>query len=111
MAKKFTLPKFPSDPVLIDFGDGVDRELRYDMGTMREMAESGISPHEFAGGRLMEIIWWGLQNRDGLEGPAQLERIIPAAANGLLVGALVASVTGSYPKPDEDDPNATGQTA
>lgn len=105
MSEAFT---YPTESVTVNLGDGVERELRYDMGVMRRLKKmfgqsimTGEALQSIDEDRLPELLFEGLKDREGIvDADALAARIIPAAVP-YLIKQFTLAFTGSFPEGSE----------
>ena len=112
------LEKFipPTDPVVVDLGDGKDRELRYTMATLRRLRKkfgvpvlTGELLRSIDEDKLPELLFEGLVDKNKITVDAIAEMIVPAATP-YLVQQFLAAFTGAFPAPDPNDKSSQPAT-
>lgn len=107
---------YPTDSVTIDLGDGVEREIRYSMGSMRRLKKlfgaaelsgilSGLNEDRFP-----ELLYEGLVDKSSIASAEDLADKIQLGAVPYLANRVGAAFAATQPA--NQDPNAQGsQTA
>jgi hypothetical protein len=106
----------PTEPVVVDLGDGKERELRYTLATLRRLRKrfglavlNGELLRTLDEETLPELLFEGLVDKTGLSPDAIAEMVVPAATP-YLVHQFIGAFTGSFPSPDPNGPKSQPTT-
>lgn len=96
----------PTETVTVDFGDGRERELRYTLATCRRLkakfgkaALTGALLRELDEDTLPDVLFEGLQDREGIASADALAEMLHPSQTPYLVERFTAAFTGSFPEP------------
>lgn len=110
-------PPLEAPPVFVNLGDGVERELRYSIASMKRIKQKLRRPMLGSKGQLLEIdeelipelIWEGLRGEDGSAPDVSVETIerLPSRFFGHLLNAFLMAFTGASPEKNAPAPPTT----